>query len=164
MKLNSPLQAAHQPEQGLPVVLIHGLFCSLDNLGVLARPLGESPRTLQIDLRNHGLSPHAPTMNYDEMAQDVLALLCAQAPERIARTVVIDMALVSYEIRRHEAIFMPLVRLSNAGVTQRSESARQMVQDIDDSGTVQFLLKSFHQGHCRFNFKRIAHNCADSIG
>lgn len=187
MKLNYRLQAARQPEQGLPVVLIHGLFGSLDNLGVLARPLGGNHRTLQIDLRNHGLSPHAPTMRYDEMAQDVLALLdtlliercivighsmggkvamtlCAQAPERIAWAVVIDMAPVAYEVRRHDAIFTALARVSDAGVTQRSEAARLMAQDIDDAGTVQFLLKSFYQGHWRFDLESIERNYADIIG
>lgn len=187
MKLNYRLQAARQSEQGLPVVLIHGLFGSLDNLGVLARPLGENHRTLQIDLRNHGLSPHEPTMRYDEMAQDVLALLdtlliercivigdsmggkvamtlCAQAPERIARAVVIDMAPVAYEVRRHDVIFTALARVSDAGVTQRSEAARLMAQDIDDAGTVQFLLKSFYQGHWRFDLESIERNYADIIG
>ncbi|MGL9722291.1 esterase [Sodalis sp. (in: enterobacteria)] len=187
MKLNYRLQAARQPEQGLPVVLIHGLFGSLDNVGVLARPLGENHRTLQIDLRNHGLSPHAPTMGYDEMAWDVLALLdalliercivighsmggkvamtlCALAPARIAQAVVIDMAPVAYQVRRHDAIFAALARVSEAGITQRSDAARLMEQDIDDPGTIQFLLKSFDQGQWRFALDSIQHNYADIIG
>ncbi|WP_439895630.1 hypothetical protein [Sodalis-like endosymbiont of Proechinophthirus fluctus] len=52
-------------------MLIHNLFSSLDNLGVLAwphRPLTENYRTMQIDLRNHDLG-------YDTMARDMLALL-----------------------------------------------------------------------------------------
>ncbi|MGL9769745.1 MAG: alpha/beta fold hydrolase [Sodalis sp. (in: enterobacteria)] len=187
MKLNYYLQTAHQIEKGLPVVLIHGLFGSLDNLRILARPLNKNHRTLQIDLRNHGLSPHAPTMSYDEMAQDVLVLLdalliercivighsmggkvvmtlCAQAPERIAQAVVIDIAPIAYKARRHDAIFTALARVSDAGVTQRREALQLMAKDINDSGTLQFLLKSFHQGYWRFNVKSIAHNYSEIIG
>ncbi|MDF4536000.1 histidine kinase, partial [Vibrio parahaemolyticus] len=41
---------------GETVVLIHGLFGSLDNLGLLARDLKNDHQVLSLDLRNHGLS------------------------------------------------------------------------------------------------------------
>lgn len=65
----------HLQGSGDTVVLIHGLFGSLDNLGVLGRSLQESYQVLQVDLRNHGLSPHSEDMNYRLMAEDVIALL-----------------------------------------------------------------------------------------
>jgi esterase len=37
-------------------VLVHGLFGSLDNLGILARDLVADHDILQVDMRNHGLS------------------------------------------------------------------------------------------------------------
>lgn len=39
-----------------------------------------------------------------------------------------------------------------------------MEQDIDDPGTIQFLLKSFDQGQWRFALDNIQHNYADIIG
>lgn len=75
MKLNFRLQSAHSSTDKLPVVLIHGLFGNLDNLGVLARDLQQTHTVLQIDLRGHGLSPRSPQINYPIMAQDVLELL-----------------------------------------------------------------------------------------
>ncbi|HBM2844970.1 TPA: esterase, partial [Enterobacter hormaechei subsp. xiangfangensis] len=37
MKLNTRAQTAQSPNNNSPIVLVHGLFGSLDNLGVLAR-------------------------------------------------------------------------------------------------------------------------------
>lgn len=49
-------------------------------------------------------------------------------------------------------------------MTQPSDATRLMEQDIDDPGTIQFLLKSFHQGQWRFALDSIKHNYADIIG
>ncbi|PAL26499.1 alpha/beta fold hydrolase [Acetobacter syzygii] len=59
------------PAGGLPVVLLHGLFGRGRNLGFVQRKLATTRRTLAMDLRNHGNSPHGP-MSYPAMAQDVL--------------------------------------------------------------------------------------------
>ncbi|MBE8208086.1 alpha/beta fold hydrolase, partial [Leptospira borgpetersenii serovar Ballum] len=77
MKLNTRTQSAQQPTQNTPIVLIHGLFGSLDNLGVLARDLVADHDVVQVDLRNHGLSGRSETMDYPAMAQDILETLDA---------------------------------------------------------------------------------------
>ena len=59
------------PAKALPVVLLHGLFGRARNLGFVQRKLATTRRTLAMDLRNHGNSPHGP-MSYPAMAQDVL--------------------------------------------------------------------------------------------
>ncbi|VFS49314.1 Esterase ybfF [Budvicia aquatica] len=69
MKLNYRLQG-----NGPIIVLLHGLFGNLDNLGVIARDLQHDFQTLQVDLRNHGLSPHSSDINYRLMAEDLLSL------------------------------------------------------------------------------------------
>ncbi|MGL5285209.1 MAG: alpha/beta fold hydrolase, partial [Aeromonas sp.] len=116
---------------GEPVILIHGLFGNLDNLGLLARPLSEQFEVISIDVRNHGLSPRAPAMDYPAMAGDVLALLdtlgldnvmlvghsmggkiamqlAKMAPARVRRLVVLDMAPVAYPPLRHHDVFAGL--------------------------------------------------------
>lgn len=75
MKLNSRAQSAQNPHNNSPVVLVHGLFGSLDNLGILARDLVADYDILQVDMRNHGLSPRDPQMTYAAMAQDLLDTL-----------------------------------------------------------------------------------------
>ncbi len=75
MKLNSRAQSAQNPHNKSPIVLVHGLFGSLDNLGILARDLVADYDILQVDMRNHGLSPRSPEMTYRAMAQDLLDTL-----------------------------------------------------------------------------------------
>ncbi|GDX05887.1 esterase [Buttiauxella sp. A111] len=174
MKLNARLQTAQQSTSNSPIVLIHGLFGSLDNLGVLARDLGQEHTLLQIDLRNHGLSPRSPEMNYAAMAQDVVETLdeygfekaiiighsmggkvamalTAIAPERIEKLVLIDIAPVDYHVRRHDEIFAAINAVTDAGVKTRQQAAAVMREHIDEEGVIQFLLKSFADGEWKFN-------------
>lgn len=72
MKLNIRAQTAQNQHNNSPIVLVHGLFGSLDNLGVLARDLVNDHNIIEVDMRNHGLSPRDPVMNYPTMAQDLV--------------------------------------------------------------------------------------------
>ena len=128
MKLNIRAQTAQNQHNNSPIVLVHGLFGSLDNLGVLARDLVNDHNIIQVDMRNHGLSPREPVMNYPAMAQDLVDTLDAQqidkatfighsmggkavmaltalARDRIDKLVAIDIAPVDYHVRRHDEIF-----------------------------------------------------------
>lgn len=58
----------------LPIVFLHGLFGRARNFGFVQRRLATTHRTLALDLRNHGESPHGP-MSYPIMAQDVYETL-----------------------------------------------------------------------------------------
>jgi pimeloyl-ACP methyl ester carboxylesterase len=64
---------------GAPVAFLHGLLGASQNFGAIAKALAaRGHRALALDLRNHGASPHAPTMSYAEMADDVAETLRAQ--------------------------------------------------------------------------------------
>ena len=155
-------------------MLVHGLFGSLDNLGVLARDLVTDHDILQVDMRNHGLSPRADEMNYPAMAQDLLdtldahniekatvighsmggkavMALTALAPERIEHLVAIDIAPVDYHVRRHDEIFAAINAVTRAGVSSRQQAATVMREFLAEEGVIQFLLKSFVDGEWRFN-------------
>lgn len=174
MKLNYRRHYAHQPTDKLPVILIHGLFGNLDNLGVLGRDLQSQRDVVQLDLRNHGLSPRSPQMTYPAMAQDVLELLddlniehavvighsmggkvamslSALIPQRLAKLVAIDIAPVDYRTRGHDDVFRALRAVTDAGITARSQAAALMRQYLTEEDVIQFLLKSFQQGEWRFN-------------
>ena len=43
--------------EGQPVILMHGLYGSADNLGTLARTLEGDYQAITVDMRNHGVSP-----------------------------------------------------------------------------------------------------------
>jgi pimeloyl-ACP methyl ester carboxylesterase len=61
---------------GPPVVLIHGLFGRARNLGFIQRQLSARWRTLAIDLRSHGDSPHG-MLDYHALAGDIVETLAA---------------------------------------------------------------------------------------
>lgn len=77
--------------------------------------------------------------------------LTALAPERISGLVVIDVAPVNYDVRRHDEIFAAINAVTEAGVATRQQAAAVMREHLDEEGVVQFLLKSFVDGQWRFN-------------
>ncbi|HBV39312.1 MAG TPA: esterase, partial [Erwinia sp.] len=187
MKLNFRLQSEQTAVSDVPVVLIHGLFGNLDNLGVLARDLKKDRRVIQLDVRNHGLSPRSDEISYAAMAQDVLETLddlsvgqvdiigrsmggkiamtlASLAPTRVRQLVVIDIAPVAYRERHHDVIFAALAAVSEAGITQRHDAAALMRQTVDEEGVIQFLLKSFQAGEWRFNVSALWQNYDRIIG
>lgn len=187
MKLHYQLLAAEGSTTKSPIILLHGLFGTLDNLGRLARSLSEQHQIIKVDLRNHGLSPHDQQMTYSAMAQDLLMLLddllldkviiighsmggkaamalAALAPERIEQLVVIDIAPVAYDVRRHDKIFAALQAVSNAGMTQRQQAAQLMREYLDEEGVIQFLLKSFQAGIWCFNLPALMEQYEHIIG
>lgn len=182
MKLNYRIQG-----NGPIIVLLHGLFGNLDNLGVLARDLMLNFKTLQIDLRNHGLSPHSDEFNYYRMAKDILSLfdqlgiehalivghsmggkvammLTELAPERISHLVVIDMAPIAYQERHHDDVFSALNAVTHSKVTQRVQAAEIMKTFSLHDSVIQFLLKSFYQGEWRFNVCALEQHYDEIIG
>ena len=60
---------------GPPLVILHGLFGSSGNWRGIARELGACHSVYSVDLRNHGASPWADSMDYLEMADDVVQLI-----------------------------------------------------------------------------------------
>src|SRR5690606_3874653 len=57
--------------QGPALIILHGLFGSLDNWAFVSQRLAEQFRVISLDLRNHGKSPHNAQMNYPVMAEDL---------------------------------------------------------------------------------------------
>lgn len=152
--------------QGPTVILIHGLFGSLDNLKGLSGVLAEHYDVISVDVRNHGRSPHSAQMNYQVMAEDILALIeqlklsqpwlighsmggkiammtAALAPSLISGLVVADMAPVAYEHARHGDVFAGLTAVATAQCANRKEADVMLAEYITTLGVRQFLLKSF---------------------
>lgn len=187
MKLNVRVQSAQNSHNNSPIILVHGLFGSLDNLGILARDLVADHEILQVDMRNHGLSPRSEIMNYPAMAQDLLdtldanniekatvighsmggkavMALTALAPERIDHLVAIDIAPVDYQVRRHDEIFAAINAVTQAGVATRQQAAQIMRGYLAEEAVIQFLLKSFIEGAWRFNVPVLWENYQHIVG
>lgn len=56
---------------GKPLIILHGLFGSLDNWRTISKALGAHFRVFAIDQRNHGRSPHSDDFDYQVMAEDL---------------------------------------------------------------------------------------------
>lgn len=150
--------------QGEPLVLIHGLFGSYENLGMIARQLADSFKIINVDLRNHGKSAHLPTMNYQEMAEDVLETLDAlgiesafvlghsmggkvamqialTAQHRVKKLILADISPVE-TAPRHVIILKALADLPIAALTDRREAEPILAQSVEEPAVRQFLLKN----------------------
>lgn len=156
------------------LVLIHGLFGSLSNLGMLARAFQEQFDVIQVDVRNHGLSAHSNEISYQAMAADVVETLDSInvqqfsvighsmggkiamalteiASERLDRIVILDMAPYAYEESSHQNIFKALISVRATKVTTRKDATEIMRSHIQEDGVIQFLLKSFNAQGWLFN-------------
>src|SRR5712691_11656164 len=76
--------AAVEYGSGPALAILHGLFGSGRNWAAIAQRLAAYHRVIALDLRNHGASPWADTMDYAEMAEDVRATLHASGHRRFA--------------------------------------------------------------------------------
>jgi len=153
--------------EGHTIVLIHGLFGNLDNLGLLARDLKQDHQVLSIDLRNHGLSFQSNQHNYALMAQDVYQLLqhlnlnrytvvghsmggkvamklAELAQDQVDKLLVLDMAPVKYTQSRHDNVFNGLKAVIERKPTQRKQALEILAEHIELEGVRQFLSKSLY--------------------
>lgn len=128
-----------------PLVLLHGMLGSSRNWQTAGKELSERYHVLAVDLRNHGSSPHAPTMNYDEMMEDVVRWLGAQGlqrvtlmghsmggkvamllacrrPELVERLFVVDIAPKDYFWTGHRQSFAAMNELNLADLKSRAEA------------------------------------------
>lgn len=158
------------PEQGRPLLLLHGLLGSGDNLLPLAQGLAErSPISLP-DLPGHGQSPRSPQLkdlSLESLAAELLAhadslgwqrfgilghslggrlamRLALDHPQRVERILVGDMAPREYPpLFPH--VFEALHETSLAGLQGRRELDQALAGKISDAGLRAFLLKSLQR-------------------
>lgn len=153
--------------EGRPLLLLHGLFGSLENLGGVNQRLQDGWQIHGLDLRNHGRSPHTDTMDYPAMAEDVVAYLDQQGidracllghsmggktamqvaltyPERVERLIVADIAPVTYH-PRHDAILEGMKNLDLAIIGSRSDADRALQEYVEIPEIRMFLLKNLER-------------------
>ena len=129
------------------LLIVHDLFGSGRNWGVIAKRLSDTRRVITVDMRNHGDSPRSDTQTYPEMADDLAQIirqfgapmdvcghsmggktsmvLALQHPELVRRLIVADIAPVAYDHSQQEFIdAMRSVDLKT--ITRRSEAQEQL--------------------------------------
>jgi pimeloyl-ACP methyl ester carboxylesterase len=151
-----------------PVVLLHGLFGAARNFGTMQRRVAANRRVIALDLRNHGDSPHAPGMDYDTMAADVVetlealgALPCAlighsmggkvamrvalTSAAAVTRLLVLDIAPVVYDPASADYAAAMAVLPLRPGLT-RGEADALLADAVPDKGLRAFLLQNLAFG------------------
>lgn len=162
--------------QGQPLVLIHGLFGSYENLGVIARSLHHDFQLINLDLRNHGRSPRSEQMDYRVMAQDVFETLdqlglskCSVlghsmggkvamqmaliAPQRVTKLILADISPVVNE-PRHQKILQGLAAIDLNILQDRKQADLLLQSAVEELGVRQFLLKNLYKDdHQQFQWR-----------
>lgn len=129
------------------LLIVHGLYGSGRNWGVIAKRLSDSHHVITVDMRNHGQSPRMPTNSYSDMANDLAEVIshlggpmdvCGHSmggkaamalaltrPALIRRLIVADIAPVAYG--HSQARFIEAMRnVDLTRVTRRSEASEQL--------------------------------------
>jgi esterase len=151
---------------GQPLLILHGLFGTLDNWATLAKRLSEHYNVFLVDLRNHGRSPHDDQHNYDLMADDVLELIddlqiptpaimghsmggkvamnfALRYPTRLTRLIVVDIAPKAYP--PHHDDIIDALKSVDLKATSRSEIDKQMAEKIKQEDVRLFLMKNLYR-------------------
>lgn len=153
--------------QGKPMVILHGLFGSLDNWMTLARRFSQNYRVFIVDQRNHGKSVHVDEHTYEAMAEDLLLFFdehdlndvvlvghsmggktsmqfAIENPERLNRVVVVDIGPQGYEVH-HDQLIRAMQSLDLPNITSRRQAEEELATMIEQNDTRQFLLKNLYR-------------------
>jgi len=164
--------------QGSPLIIIHGLFGLSDNWVAIGKELAKSHEVYIPDLRNHGLSPHDPAMNYYAMAADLEEFIeyheiqkpviighsmggkavmqfLADYPGKASGAVILDISPLEYKARRtHLDILMAMKSIDVSAYSSRKEIHKAVAEKIPDIRLQQFVLKNLQRsGNNSFSWK-----------
>jgi len=145
------------------LVLVHGLYGSGRNWGVIAKRLSDRFRVYTVDLRNHGSSPWRDTHSYEDLAEDLadfiahiggpvrimghsmggkaVMTLALSRPALVSSMVVADIAPVTYAHSQLPFIHaMKAVDLS--AVERRSDAEAQLAAQGVEPALCSFFTQS----------------------
>ncbi len=150
-----------------PLIVLHGLFGSLDNWLPEGKSFSAQYSVHLLDLRNHGASPHSDLFDYSVLSLDLLHFLdkqkigsahllghslggktvmrfAADHPDRVRTLVVVDIAPKPYPpLYRH--VFQGLSSVDPALFSSRTEVGRALMPFVPHDGIRLFLLKNLAQ-------------------
>ena len=162
---------------GAPLVILHGLFGSLENWRPVGKSLASEFKLFLVDQRNHGLSPHSQEMNYEVMAEDLVQLLANQSlaeacvlghsmggktamqlallhPQVVEKLIVVDISPAS-DSARHRPTIEGMLGLKLSHFQTRNAIEQALEPSVPDLAMRRFLLK---------NVARTAHGFKWKIG
>ncbi|ADQ18464.1 alpha/beta hydrolase fold protein [Leadbetterella byssophila DSM 17132] len=153
--------------EGKPLVVLHGVFGSSDNLHTVCKQIGEAGyEVYMVDARNHGQSERGEDFNYQVLAQDLDEFLSEQGLDKpfllghsmggktvlyysqhyvnYSGLILVDIAARGYK-RHHDHIIQGLQAIDPKAITSRKEAEEIFSQYVTDPGERQFLLKNLYR-------------------
>jgi esterase len=153
--------------EGKPLIILHGVFGSSDNLYTVSKFLAEQNLAVYIlDARNHGQSPNDAEHNYDVMADDLAefinleklenpiilghsmggktVLQYAQKYDNYEKLIIVDIAPKFYPTH-HEHIIAGLNAIPIDELKSRKEAESIFEKYVSDAGERQFILKNIYR-------------------
>ncbi|MCV6596507.1 MAG: alpha/beta fold hydrolase [Mangrovicoccus sp.] len=184
--LATTLHGEARPGQ-LPLLIVHGLYGSARNWGVIAKRLSDTRQVIAVDMRNHGASAWTDSHSYPEMAQDLAEVIAAHGgradvlghsmggkaamvlaagqPEMVARLIVADIAPVAYT---HSQIqyARAMADLDLNGITTRKEADTRLAETVPEPAIRAFLLQSLDVAarRWRLNLQVLARDMDQIVG
>jgi esterase len=161
---------------GEPLLLLHGLLGSHQNMLPVSRRFAEHFQVFAIDQRNHGHSPHHEEMHYEAMAADVVRFmehhridsahvlghsmggktamqLALHRPACLRKLVVVDMAPRAYG-PRFAGLLDALKELRPERFKTRKEADLALATTVPEASLRQFLLMNLkHDSHGGFRWR-----------
>ena len=164
-------------ENGPDFVVLHGLFGSGKNWRSFAGSLEEDFQVWTLDARNHGDSPHADSMSYQQMAEDVVRFfdenelenviilghsmggktamqLALRFPDRIAALIVVDIAPVCYDHQQKQLKLIEAMQgLHLAAEMSRSDIEKKLALKIPEKRLLSFLMTNLYRQNGLFQWR-----------
>ena len=152
--------------EGQPLIILHGLFGSLDNWLTLGKKFSKSFKVYLVDQRNHGRSFHSEDFSYDIMADDLYSLIIKENlqdivimghsmggktamqftqkyPHIVEKLIVADIGPKEYPMH-HNHIIKALNSIDLNVVKSRKQANEIMASYIPEFSIQQFLLKNLY--------------------
>ncbi|MDC0736709.1 alpha/beta fold hydrolase [Cognatishimia sp. SS12] len=147
------------PTDQPPLLIVHGLYGSARNWGVVSKKLSDERQVIAVDNRNHGDSKRTDSHSYHDLASDlaeVLAdigpadvmghsmggkaamVLAVQRPELVNRLIVADIAPVAYGHTQ-----LPFIHAMRAVDLEAVEKRSDALEMLAAAGVEDATLRSF---------------------
>ena len=153
--------------EGKPLVMLHGVFGSSDNLFTVSKSIAEQGFTVYtLDARNHGQSPRNKEFNYEVMASDLTEFLTdnnienpvilghsmggktvmqfAMHYNNFEKLIIVDIAPKHYPTH-HNHIIEGLNAIDLTKIKSRNDATDIFKNYVSDFGEQQFLLKNLYR-------------------
>lgn len=161
--------------EGKPLIILHGVFGSLDNWLTVGKSLAEKFRVYLLDLRNHGDSFHDSEFTYEAMSKDLVNFIkenkidnpviighsmggkvamkfAVNNPDLFEKLIVVDISPRAYP-PHHQKILSGLESIDLKTLKSRKEADDKLSEYIPELGVRQFLLKNLAREDGSFKWK-----------